>query len=79
MLQLALLYFFFYYVLLSLFQVSAVCLCVWDCRIMLRISVILPSFSQGIYLVRIMPSLYEHVVLWLLYSVFRYHKGTLLP
>jgi len=37
------------------------------------------NFSQGIYLVRIMPSLYEHVVLWLLYSVIKYHKEILLP
>jgi hypothetical protein len=73
MLQLALLY-FFYNVLLSLFQVSAVCLCAWECRIILRISVIMPNFSQGIYLFRIMHSLYEHTVLWLRYSVFKYHK-----
>jgi hypothetical protein len=78
MLQLALLHFFFYYVLLSLFQVSAVCLCASDCRIMLRISVIMPNFSQGIYLVRIIPFLYECVVLCLQYRVFEYYKETLL-
>ena len=36
------------------------------------------NFSQGICFFRIMPSLCEHVVLWLLPGVFKYYKETLL-